>query len=130
MLLRLYRFKTGCGLREPDLAWQAVPGSTAWAPTGLREAPHVSDYPSRAQDVGNVGQKRGVSSLMPRHSLQQLKCARHRERQDEPVRLRRGQGAFGGDGGSALVAEFAALDGRQVPQRVSRSRWPEHSRAP
>src|SRR5260370_41640783 len=53
---------------------------------------------------------------MPRYGLEMLKGARHRERQDEPVRLRQGQCALDGCEGSALVAEFAV---RERCQEVS-----------
>jgi hypothetical protein len=41
--------QTGCRLCEPRLSWSAGPGPTALAPTGLREALHVSDYATRAR---------------------------------------------------------------------------------
>jgi hypothetical protein len=47
---------------------------------------------------------------MPRHGLEQLERACHRERQDDPVRLRQGQCALGGRGGRALVTEFAVRE--------------------
>jgi glyoxylase-like metal-dependent hydrolase (beta-lactamase superfamily II) len=47
------------------------------------------------QDVEDVGEQRGVRCLMPRQRLEQLAGARHRERQDQPVRLRQGQRPLG-----------------------------------
>src|SRR5580700_5253961 len=54
-----------------------------------------------------------MSCLMPRHGFEQLKRACYREWQDKPVRLRQGQCALGGRGGSALIAEFAVRERRQ-----------------
>ena len=50
---------------------------------------------------------------MPWDGLEQLECARHRERQHEPVWLRQGQCELGGRDGSALVAKFAVRNRRQ-----------------
>jgi len=47
---------------------------------------------------------------MRRHGLEQVERACHRERQDDPVRLRQGQCALGGRGGRALVTEFAVRE--------------------
>ncbi len=51
--------------------------------------------------------------LMPRHGLEQLTRAGHRERQDEPVRLRQGQCVLDGRDNGALVAEFTVRECRQ-----------------
>ncbi len=51
-----------------------------------------------------------MSRLVPRHGLEQLNRARHRERQDEPVRLRQGQRPLDGGEGGAALAEFAVRE--------------------
>jgi hypothetical protein len=52
---------------------------------------------------------------MPGKRLEQFPGARHRERQDQSVRLRQGQRAFGRLVGRALVTEFAMSEsGQQV----------------
>jgi hypothetical protein len=67
------------------------------------------------QDVEDVGEQRGVRCLMPRQRLQQLPGARHRERQDQPVRLSQGQRAFRSLVRRALVTELTVGEpGQQV----------------
>ncbi len=67
------------------------------------------------QDVEDAGEQRGVRCLMPGQRLEQLPGARHRERQDQPVRLRQGQCAFSRLVRRALVTEFTIGEpGEQV----------------
>jgi hypothetical protein len=92
--------------------------------------------------VEDVGDQGGVGCLVPRQGLEQLPCARHGERQDQPVRLGQGEGAFGSLVRGALVAERTVgepgqqlgFDDRDVPddrcravenlgQRAERSGW-------
>ena len=74
-------------------------------------------------DVEDVGDQRRVGCLVPRQGLEQLACARHGERQDQPVRLGEGEGVFGCRVRGALVAEGTVgergqqlgFDDRDVP---------------
>ncbi len=67
------------------------------------------------QDVEDVGEQRGVRCLMPGQRLEQLAGARHRERQDQPVRLRQGQRSFSRLVRRALVTELTMGEpGEQV----------------
>ena len=74
-------------------------------------------------DVEDVGEQRGVCCLVPRQGLQQLPGARRQERQDGPVRLGEGEGAFGGLVRRALVTELTVgqpgeqvgLQDREIP---------------
>jgi hypothetical protein len=67
------------------------------------------------QDVEDIGEQRGVRPLVPGQRLQQLGRARHRERQDQPVRLRQGQRPLRRLVRRALVTEFPVGEpGQQV----------------
>jgi hypothetical protein len=66
-------------------------------------------------EVEDVGEQRGVGCLVPRQRLQQLRRARHHERQHDPVLLGDSERVFGGPVRRALVAELAVGEpGEQV----------------
>ncbi len=68
-----------------------------------------------AYGVEDVGEQCGVRCLMLRQSLEQWLRARHRERQDEPVRFGEGECAVGGLVRRALVTELTVGEpGQQV----------------